>query len=601
MCGFSGIINRNNHPVPERMIKEMNDLINHRGPDDEGIYLDTNFALGHRRLSIIDLSQDGHQPMAYLNKYVITYNGEIYNYLEIKNDLQKLGYKFRSHTDTEVILAAYDKWGTECVKMFNGMWAFALHDNTKNIIFCSRDRFGIKPFYYTEVNNKFIFGSEIKQLLIFFSKRTVNQKILLDYLLTSYSEHTNGTFFENIFKLEQSHNLIYDLNTHQYVKNQYYEIQINKNYSNLTMGDSIDLYRKELDNAIRLRLRSDVKVGTCLSGGLDSSSIAAIASQVHQTKSTNLFTAITAKSIEKKTDETHFAEMVAKKSNLDWHITEPKLTDFLNVIDDVVYSQEEPFEGPSILMQYLVMKKAKELGCKVMLDGQGGDETLLGYERYYPAYFMSLDVKDRVGAFLKAAENSKLTRIQMLLYWFYFTSPYFRLKKLNLRSSYIKKEYRSQINEPLIRMVSSSYRDLFEMQKLELTKVQLPHLLNYEDKNAMRHSIETRLPFVDYRLVEVALSLGNQLKINRGWTKYVLRKGVENILHHDVVWRKNKFGFEAPIHIWNACQDDFIHQIKKSKILSNIMKSQDFSFNIKELWKLFIISKWEEIYNVSFD
>lgn len=176
MCGISGIIDKSNNKIINEDIKVINDLIYHRGPDDEGFYFGKNFAFGHRRLSILDLSSDGHQPMTYLDKYVITYNGEVYNYLEIKEELLKCGYTFYSHTDTEVILASYDKWGENCVNKFNGMWAFAIYDKEKNIIFCSRDRFGVKPFYYTQVDNKFIFGSEIKQLLQFYSERYVNKK-----------------------------------------------------------------------------------------------------------------------------------------------------------------------------------------------------------------------------------------------------------------------------------------------------------------------------------------------------------------------------------------------------------------------------------------
>ena len=183
MCGISGIINKNISKVDRKEIQKINDLIAHRGPDSEGFYFEKNFAFGHRRLSILDLSSDGHQPMHYLDKYTITYNGEVYNYLEIKEELIKYGYKFSSQTDTEVILASYDKWGEECVNKFNGMWAFAIYDKEKEIIFCSRDRFGVKPFYYTQVENKFIFGSEIKQLLEFYEKRFVNKKILMDFLI----------------------------------------------------------------------------------------------------------------------------------------------------------------------------------------------------------------------------------------------------------------------------------------------------------------------------------------------------------------------------------------------------------------------------------
>jgi asparagine synthase (glutamine-hydrolysing) len=238
MCGISGIINKNGLKVKPEDIQNINDLISHRGPDDEGFYFEKNFAFGHRRLSILDLSSDGHQPMEYLNKYTITYNGEVYNYLEIKNELSKEGYKFHSHTDTEVILASYDKWGEECVNKFNGMWAFAIYDKEKELIFCSRDRFGIKPFYYTEIDDKLVFGSEIKQLLTFQKKKVANKRILIDFIVTSIQDNTNETFFENIYKLEQSHNLIYDLKNNTYQIKKYYS---KKENLNLNENESIDL------------------------------------------------------------------------------------------------------------------------------------------------------------------------------------------------------------------------------------------------------------------------------------------------------------------------------------------------------------------------
>lgn len=397
MCGISGVINKNNYKIKKEEIKSINDLIYHRGPDDEGFYFGKNFAFGHRRLSILDLSSDGHQPMTYLDKYVITYNGEVYNYLEIKEELQKDGYTFCSHTDTEVILASYDKWGENCVNRFNGMWAFAIYDKEKNIIFCSRDRFGVKPFYYTEIDNNFVFGSEIKQLLEFYEDRYVNKKVLMNYLVIGYENYNNETFFENIFKLQQSHNLIYNLTDHTYFEKRYYDIK--NEILNINENESIELYNEKLFQSVKLRLRSDVKVGTCLSGGLDSSSIAGIASILNKKVTDEKFVAIHAKSTEKKSDESNYAKKVAEHCNLELNIIEPSKRDFVEVLDEVIYTQEEPFRSPSIIMQYFVMKKAKDIGCTVLLDGQGGDETLLGYERYYPAYLLDLNFFDMLKGF----------------------------------------------------------------------------------------------------------------------------------------------------------------------------------------------------------
>lgn len=601
MCGITGIVKRDNSKVNVSELKKMNQLISHRGPDDEGFLFESYFAFGHRRLSILDLSADGHQPMVYLNKYTITYNGEIYNYLELKKELLDEGYTFSSDTDTEVILASYDKWGENCVSKFNGMWAFSLYDKEKNILFCSRDRFGIKPFYYTEVENNFVFGSEIKQLLLFYPKRYVNKSILMDYLVIGFEEHSNETFFENIFKLPPSHNLIYDLSTHIYQTKKYYDIEIKPKDKDKKESAWIQEYKEKLEASIALRLRSDVKVGACLSGGLDSSSIASIASILYHKESHENFMAIHAKSTEKSNDESVFAKEVAKHCKLDLKIIEPLAEDFINNIDEVVYTQEEPFGSASIFMQYFVMQKAKQEKCTVMLDGQGGDETLLGYERYYPAYLKSLSFIPMWKAFFLSTQNSKLSKKQLLAYMLYFTQAKIRISRLKKRNNFIKKRYLDLINSRYIEESSANYLDIQKLQYQEIYQTQMPHLLRYEDKNSMRHSIETRLPFIDYHVLETALSMPHSLKINQGWSKYILRKIVNSILPHSIVWRKNKLGFEAPSKTWlSSIQSQMQESITHSKILSELIeKKLDFqTLNEGQKWKLYNIAKWEEVYKI---
>ncbi len=603
MCGISVIINKKQEKIEKQEIKDINNLIIHRGPDDEGFYFGNNFAFGHRRLSILDISKDGHQPMHYKDKYVITYNGEVYNYIEIKEELIEYGYKFETKTDTEVILSAYDKWGEECVNKFNGMWSFVIHDKEKNILFCSRDRFGIKPFYYTEIDNKLIFGSEIKQLLYFHKDNFVNEKILMDYLIVGYEEHTNETFFTNIKKLPQSHNLIYNLKSHKYKIQKYYDINIDENLKNTDEKKSIENYKNYFFNSIKLRLRSDVKVGTCLSGGLDSSAVAAVAAKKYE--SDEKFSAVHAKSTMKISDESNYAKLVAESSNIDINIIEPKTNDFINNIDEVILTQEEPFGTPSILMQYFVMQEAKRINCKVMLDGQGGDETLLGYERYYPAYLMSLNFFEGIKSFFNSSKNSKLSIKQLTLYFFYFTNYKIRLQRLKQKNRYIKNEYLKKINKQIVKQNANSYLNIKNLQKLEVLSTQLPHLLKYEDKNSMKHSIETRLPFLDYKLLETSLSTNNNLKINNGWTKYILRKITDNILPKEIVWRKNKIGFEAPTKDWlNSISKEMQESINKSEILKKIINFDVFKYenlDNKAKWKLFNIAKWEKLFNVKFE
>jgi len=607
MCGISGIISKKNESISRSEIEEMNHLIMHRGPDSGAVFLGSNFALGHRRLKIIDLSDNANQPMIYMNKYTITYNGEIYNYIELREVLQKFGYSFSTGSDTEVILAAYDHYGFDCVTKFNGMWAFALFDKENEIIFCSRDRFGVKPFYYTELHDKFVFGSELKQLLKYQSRKEANISIVIDYLIANMDDHTNETFFLNINKLEQSHSLIYNLKNHSYSISKYYNIKIDSEISKLNETDSINLYKTTLIDSIKLRLRSDVKVGTCLSGGLDSSSIATLASEIYQKNSSHKFAAVTAKSMEKATDESHFAQKVAQNANLEWHTTLPSEYDFRNNIDKIILVQEEPFGSPAVFMQYKVFEKAKEIGCVVMLDGQGGDETLLGYERYYPAYLVSLGKWDRVRNFFSSARNSRLSQKELFLYYLYFVYPSIRLKYLHKKFSFILKDYFNLINKDIICESSKSYYDLVMLQRLELLKFQLPHLLKYEDRNSMHHSIESRLPFIDYRLVETALSINNRFKIKDGWTKYLLRKAIEEVVPDEITWRKNKLGFNAPEKTWlSDINELMIKQITQSELLARISKKEKIIKNFDKMdlrtqWRLFNVAKWEEVFNVRID
>jgi asparagine synthase (glutamine-hydrolysing) len=598
MCGISGIVDKLDNCVSPKVMQDMNDLIIHRGPDSEGFFFGDTFALGHRRLSILDLSPSGHQPMNFQDKYVITYNGEVYNYVELKIELSEHGYKFQSETDTEVILAAYDFWGEECVQKFNGMWAFAIYSKLDNLIFCSRDRFGVKPFFYSEINGKFVFGSEIKQLLLFHEQNFANLSMLLDFLVMGLSEHTEQTFFEGVYSLQGGHNLIYDLKTHTHKVKKYYNLQLDPSLSKLNEDEAVIKYQQALKKSIKLRLRSDVKVGTCLSGGLDSSSVASIAAQINARETSEPFNAITASSLDPKNDETNYAEQVVKNSKLNWNVVQPTHNDFLDKIDDIVKLQDEPVAGPSIVMQYVVFKKAKEIGCKVMLDGQGGDETLLGYERYYPSYLLSLSFKEMCRGFFKATDNSKLSKTSLLAYCAYFLFAKIRKQRLLKRNSFIKSDFFSKVNWRFLKKLARSYKDIFELQKLEIFETQMPHLLRYEDRNSMAHSIEARLPFIDYQLVETALSLPNNYKINEGWTKFLLRKAIDSYLPKSITWRKNKIGFEAPADIWLKDHNDYIQSaIDNSTILKTITNHKKVTDH-KSIWLMFFIAKWEYAYNV---
>ncbi|HTH57362.1 MAG TPA: hypothetical protein VL728_15035, partial [Cyclobacteriaceae bacterium] len=259
MCGISGILMKKGVGVDERKVKTMNDSVSHRGPDADGFYFNGPVGFGHRRLSILDLSELGSQPMHH-GDLVITYNGEIFNYIEIREELVAKGYSFKSGSDTEVMLAAYQEWGEQCVNRFNGMWAFAIHDKKKNTVFISRDRFGVKPLYYYEDQSSFYFGSEIRQILTQMPVRKANRQILFDFLFLGYHHHTHQTFFEHVYSLDPGHNISFDLHAGTYAVSKWYSFEVKEKFKNLSFEEAQKTFEATLDNAIRLRLRSDVKV-----------------------------------------------------------------------------------------------------------------------------------------------------------------------------------------------------------------------------------------------------------------------------------------------------------------------------------------------------
>ena len=609
MCGIAGaILKKYNSSNTSEILRKMISNISHRGPDGSGTYVNESLGLAHRRLSIIDLSDEGLQPMFYANKQiVITFNGEIYNYIELRDTLRGKGYIFTSQSDTEVILAAYLEWGTNCINHFNGMWAFAIYDKKNNILFCSRDRFGVKPFYYTNNSKGFFFGSEIRQLLPFVDKIHSNTALLTDFLLTSLSDHTDETFFKDIYKLPAAHNIIYRLSTNNYTIERYYELNRNLQLQNLSEEDAIVTYKNILQDAVKLRLRADVPVATCLSGGLDSSSIASLASPLYQSASGFKFSAITAISEQESNNEASYAKQIVDYADLNWLTVKPSYHDFLDTLPAVVKTQEEPFGSTSLSMQYFVMREARRNGIPVLLDGQGGDETLLGYPKYYGSY---LATSFRDGGFcsfvnaLRSAgkNNSALSFFNSMFYLVGGLIAPARYLIYLSRNNYLKKRpfYPTHLSE-----FAKSSMDDFELQKLEIARTNLPLLLRYEDKNSMAHSIETRLPFLDYRVVETALSLPGKFKIHNGWSKWILRKAMKGKMPDTIVWRKNKLGFEAPEELWlsnhNAemkaaiLNSPLFHDLADLTMIDKLF----IKMNPRLKWRLYSVALWEKEFKVT--
>lgn len=325
MCGIVGLCYKDSIVQEPSALQAMLHTMRHRGPDDQGIYVYRNVALGHNRLSILDLSEAGHQPMHY-GHLTITYNGEIYNYVEIREELRSQGHVFVTDTDTEVLLHAYDRWGEECLQRMTGMWAFAILDRKRDELFCSRDRFGIKPFYYySDEETIFAFASEIKALLDSVVEARVHYERLMDYLVIGLSDHTEETLYQSIKQLLPGHSLFVDLTKATKKTRRYYSLG-----AFLSGVSTAEDFEHSLRKSVSIHMRSDVPVGTCLSGGIDSSVVAALASAVNRSLGNETFSAITAQSESSFNDETPFARQVAKHCHLDWHVTKPDYGIFKN-------------------------------------------------------------------------------------------------------------------------------------------------------------------------------------------------------------------------------------------------------------------------------
>ena len=608
MCGIAGLVHKTGRPVTEPEIGRLTDLVAHRGPDGRGVMIEGNIGLGHRRLSIIDLSEDGRQPMNSERAGLsIVYNGEIYNYIELRSELADLGYDFRTCSDTEVILAAYELWGEACVTRFNGMWALAILDRRRNRIFLSRDRFGVKPLHYSDDAHSFVFGSEIGQIVSLMQKRTTDPARVSAFLLTGGLDLDDGTFFEGVSKLPAGCNGIFDLGVCRLTVTRYYDLQQRNDYHGIEASEAASLYRQLFRDSVRLRMRADVRVGTCLSGGLDSSSVATVASEIYGHSAPQAFTAITAVSEDAATDESQYARRIADNSRLSWLTTKPTYAEFADTLPAIVRCQQEPFGGPSLTMQYFVMKTAREHGVKVLLDGQAGDETLFGYDRYYVLYLRHLlrergwsAVIEGLLAMRKANQNmsvagivkytlgGRLPSIRML--------GHYRLQPAVHRST--------SIPDHVLRFAEAT-GDAFRLQQLELSSTNLPVLLRYEDRNSMVHGIEARLPFLDYRLVDLSLNLPLDVKIRQGWTKWVLRKAMSDCMPPEITWRKNKFSFNAPDGIWlKRHKAEMMDAIARSSLVEAVTNARRLRKSMTtlsngSLWRLYSVALWQREFGIS--
>jgi asparagine synthase (glutamine-hydrolysing) len=605
MCGICGIIDKRGGMVAEGQLRQMNALAAHRGPDGDGFRIVPGVALAHRRLAILDLNPRGAQPMCWRGRWWIVYNGEVYNYKEIRSELEALGHEFLTTTDTEVILAAYAEWGEGCLRRFNGMWAFAIHDTQEQTVFFARDRFGVKPLYFVDTQDRFAFASEIKQLLPLLPSVRANQAILLEWVLTSFENHRPETMFDGVSSLPGGHWMRISLAGGTRTTGRFYQLRVDDSWTGLGMDETAKRFADLFTSAVRLRLRSDVRVGTCLSGGLDSSASSVIASRMYRQETGCRFLGVHARGSEAHIDESGYANRIAAFADIELATVLPTTDDFLNTLDEVVYTQEEPFATPSMFMGWHVFREARRLGCPVMLNGQGGDEVLLGYERYFAAFSRSRSPLGWLREAFRLAQNSRLTFADVLRYQVYFTRPKARVRRLVGRS-FLLPEYADRASIEFVYRNADAFRSVADLQLYEIEH-SLPHLLRYEDRNSMRHSIETRLPFLDYRVVEAGLSMRPEYKIHEGWTKYALRVAMEGVLPDEIVWRRNKIGFEAPDRTWlGAARGRMLEEIAGSRIIGRITDQRRLLRELpgrafSQQWMYFNLALWERVYGVAWD
>jgi asparagine synthase (glutamine-hydrolysing) len=633
MCGIAGIVALDGLD-PQRLVF-MTDMVSYRGPNGFGFaYAGPGkqetpeivhnkrrgpllerpiVGLGNRRLSILDRSPLGDMPMTTGDgAYVITFNGEIYNYREIRQELESAGHRFRTKTDTEVILHSYQQWGKDCLERFNGMWSFALWDRDAQQLFCARDRFGVKPFYYAAFDREFIYGSEIKQVLQASRKpRIANPNAVFNFLENSLIDYSAETFFEGVFQLPGGHFLLLEVGDALSLKiKRYWDLRIEP----APPGDNpyvIEEFRARFENAVRLRLRSDVPVGACLSGGLDSSAVVCETKRVAPGLDFHSFSACFE---DAALDERRFISAVLSATHSSGHWTFPRADSFWQTIERMLYHQDEPVGSPNVFAQWCVMAEANRHGIPVILGGQGGDETLCGYQKYRYFYLWHL-LRSHDPRFFR--ESILWARNGTRSYWSlaeasrYFPSTVRRsfslLKRIGNPDFYAA--------APSARPPLGAAESVAERQKADLQYASLPALLHYEDRNSMAHSVESRLPFLDYQLAEFAVNCPPSLKLHDGWSKWILRQALEGTLPDSVRLRKTKLGFDTPQAAWirqglanghgdvldmpRLRMERFLSPKKLAREGKKFLRQESGALEPEPFFRAICLELWARVYSVS--
>ncbi len=582
MCGIAGILSADAAKVSPELLKKMTAAIAHRGPDGEDSWISPSglAGLGHRRLAIIDLSPAGAQPMHCLDRYTIVHNGELYNYLELRATLQSQGYSFSTRTDTEVIAAAYDHFGSDCLQYFDGMFAFAIWDEQKKALFLARDRFGEKPLFFYRDDEQLVFGSEMKALWAAGVKKESNPKMLFNFLTIGYTQNpADGfeTFFHSISKLPARSFLTYHPLTGKLELSSYWDIEVRQTQS-IKDEEAIDTFCALLDTSVSRRLRSDVLVGTSLSGGLDSSSvIASILRQPDAPKALPTFSAVFP-GFEK--DESAYIQQLKQHFSLVNYPTTPTAAGLIRDFERLVYHQEEPFQSSSIYAQFNVFGLAATHSVKVMLDGQGADELLAGYHKYYTWYWQELYRSDRK-AFALELEAARESGVSDRWTWKNRLAAHLPVYAgLFMKKKRTAQQRRSSdLSRDFVRQFGTSYYDIPHIDRLSGILYYntfmngMEELLRYADRNSMAHGVEVRLPFLNHELVEFVFSLPSHFKIREGWTKWLLRKSMEDTLPPAITWRRDKTGYEPPQRDWmqDPTLQEYMHEARRSLVKAGIL------------------------------
>jgi asparagine synthase (glutamine-hydrolysing) len=546
--------------------------------------------LGSRRLSIIDLSNLAAQPMHYMDRYTIVHNGEIYNYIELRQTLQNKGYRFHSRSDTEVILAAYDCYKGDVPQYLDGMFAFAIWDESEQTLFAARDRFGEKPFYYWHNGKELVFASEMKALWAAGIPRQINNELLIDYLAlgnTRLASSPEKSLYTGILDLPPASCMRFSYTEQKLLIKKYWSID-RRIKKNLKDEQVIDTFQQLFSRSVKRRLRSDVSVGTSLSGGLDSSSIVASIHQQQSGESLKTFSCIFP-GFER--DESHFIKEVSAKFGTDQYYTSPTANDFIRDIEKMLFHQEELISSASVYIQYKVFELARENGVKVLLDGQGADEILAGYTKYLHWYLQELVVTDPMN--MKTALHA-LRKNELGFEWGwknYFAAWLPSLTKSRLEKSdiqkirshpFLKKEF---VGDTIYSSQKPKISRLNDILYFNTFRFGLEELLRFADRNSMAHGREARLPFLQHELVEFMFSLPSRFKIRDGWTKWLLRQAMASSLPPTIAWRKDKTGFDPPQRLWmqQKKMQSYIYEAKKKLVKNHILDKEVLQKKIQPL------------------